>query len=113
MDIIILSYCSHSRGSIKMANNKGESGHPCLVPLCNSKLGDVSPLVMTVAIGELYSVLIQLINVSPNPNISNVANRNVQFTLSNAFSASNEAMIVSILFWVEWCTRLNSLPVLL
>ena len=72
----ILSFChiAAARGSIKMANNEGESRHPCLVPLCNTKLGDVSPLVMTVAIGELHSVLIQLINVSPNPNVSNVAN---------------------------------------
>ena len=69
-----------------MANKEGESGHPCLVPLCNTKLGDVSPLLVTEAIGELYSVLIQLINVSPNPNVSNVVNRNVQFSLSNAFS---------------------------
>ena len=42
-----------ARGSIKIVNNEGESGHPCLVPLCNVKFCDVCPLVMTVAEGEV------------------------------------------------------------
>lgn len=42
-----------ARGSIKMVNNSGESGHPCLVPLCKVKLCEVSPLVLIVADGEV------------------------------------------------------------
>ena len=43
-----------ANGSMKMANNKGESGHPCLVPLSRMKLCDLIPFVVTVALGELY-----------------------------------------------------------
>lgn len=82
-----------ARGSIKMVNNEGESGHPCLVPRCSVKLRDVSPLVITVAEGEVYKILIQLINDSPKPNLSNVENKNFQFTLSKAFSASKVTMM--------------------
>lgn len=35
-------------GSMKTANNKGDRGHPCLVPLCNEKLRDKIPLVLCV-----------------------------------------------------------------
>ena len=38
-------------GSMNMANNDGESGHLCLVPLCKVKRCDISPLVVIVAIG--------------------------------------------------------------
>lgn len=40
-------------GSMNMVNKEGESGHPCLVPRCRVKLRDVSPLVMTVAEGDV------------------------------------------------------------
>ena len=80
---------------MKMVNKEGESGHPCLVPLCSVKLCDIRPLVMTVAEGEVYKILIQLINDSPKPNRCSVLNRNVQFTLSKAFSASKVVMMVS------------------
>lgn len=40
-----------------MVNRKGESGHPYLVLLCNVKLCDVSPLVITLA--TVYIILIQ------------------------------------------------------
>ncbi len=83
-----------ANGSMKMVKSEGESGHPCLVPRCSVKLLDVSPLVMTVAKGDVYRILIQLMNDSPKPNLSNVENRNFQFTLSKAFSASRATMMV-------------------
>lgn len=86
-----------------MVNRDGESGHPCLVPLCSAKLCDVSPFVVTVADGDVYKILIQLINDSPKPNFCNVVNKNFQLTLSKAFSASNVAMRVSFC-----CTALMS-----
>lgn len=72
-----------AKGLMKMVNTEGESGHPCLVPLCSVNLCDVRPLVVIVAEGEVYRILIQLINDSPN--FCNVVNRKVQFTLSKAF----------------------------
>lgn len=42
-----------ANGSMKMANKEGESGHPCLVPLCSVKLCYVNLLVTTVAEGEV------------------------------------------------------------
>ena len=50
------------------AKSEGESGHPCLVPLCSVNVGEVIPLVVTVALGEVYSMLIQWMNDSPKPN---------------------------------------------
>ncbi len=47
-----------ANGSMKMVKSEGESGHPCLVPRCSVKLRDVSPLVMTVAEGDVYRILI-------------------------------------------------------
>lgn len=60
-----------------MANSDGESGHPCLVPLCRANGFDIIPMVMTVAMGEEYSVLIQCTNDSPKPNFCSVEKRNV------------------------------------
>ena len=102
-----------ARGSMKMVNREGESGHPCLVPLCRVNLCEVCPLVMTVAVGEVYSVLTQLINDSPKPNLLRVWMRNDQLTLSKAFSASKVVMMVGWLCVAEWCMILNSLRVLL
>ncbi len=45
-----------ANGLIKMMNNEGASGHPCLVPRCSVKLRDVSPLVITVAEGDVYRI---------------------------------------------------------
>lgn len=42
---------------------------------------------------NIYSVLIHWMNVSLNPSSCNVAKRKCQFTLSNAFSASNDTII--------------------
>lgn len=38
---------------MKMVNNEGECGHPCLVPRCKVRLCDVSPLVITAAEGDV------------------------------------------------------------
>ena len=84
-----------AKGSMNMINTSGESGHPCLVPRCNVMLCDVIPLVVTVAVGELYMILIQLMNDSPKPNFCTVVKRNFQLTRSKAFSASKLAIIVS------------------
>ena len=68
------------------------------------KLCDVIPCVLTVALGEVYSVLIQWMNDSTKPNPCNVyVIKKVQFTWLNAFSASRETIIV--LVWV-CCARL-------
>lgn len=67
-----------ARGSMKMINKKGESGQPCLVPLSSVKGGDVSLLVITVAEGAVYNILIQLKNDSPKPNFCIVEMRNDQ-----------------------------------
>lgn len=42
-----------ANGSMKMVNSEGESGHPCLVPWCKVILCEISPLVITVAKGEV------------------------------------------------------------
>ena len=81
-------------GSMKMANKEGESGQPCLVPLCRVKRSDISPLVVILAIGDVYKILSQWINDSPKPIFFSEENKKTQFTLSNAFSASNETMAV-------------------
>ena len=63
---LILLFCrmAVASGSMKTANRDGESGHPCLVPWWSVKLGEVIPFVVTVALGEVYSVLIQWMNDS-------------------------------------------------
>jgi len=60
---VILSFCliAAAKGSMNIAKRSGESGHPCLVPLNSVKLCDVSPLVVTVADGDVYTILIQLL----------------------------------------------------
>ena len=61
---------------------------------------EINPLVVMVAVGEVYSALTQLMNDSPNPNFCNAINKNYQFTLSNAFRASSERIVVSDFFIV-------------
>ncbi len=47
-----------AKGSRDRQNNKGESGHPCLVPRCKGNEGEIILPVMTDAAGEWYNVLI-------------------------------------------------------
>lgn len=70
---------------MRMVNKKGESGHPCLVPLCSVKLCYVIPLVGTVADRAVYKIWIWSLNAFLKPNFGNVENRKDQFTLSKAF----------------------------
>ena len=95
-----------------MADSDGESGHPCLVPLCRGNGLDMVPFVITVAMGEEYRVLIQSMNDSPKPNFCNVEKRNLWLTLSKAFSASREVMMVLRLLDPEMVIRLKSLRML-
>ncbi len=74
-----------ARGSMKIVNKNGQSGHPCIVPLCTEKGGDVSPLVITVAEGAVYKILTQLINYSPKPNFCIVEMRNDQLNPVKSF----------------------------
>ena len=49
--VILSFYCiAAANGSINNANNDGESGHPCLVPLWSMKSSDALPLVVTAAL---------------------------------------------------------------
>ncbi len=41
-----------ARGSMKIANSRGDNGHPCQVPLCVENGFDMSPVVITEAVGE-------------------------------------------------------------
>ncbi|KAK3556344.1 hypothetical protein QTP70_007095 [Hemibagrus guttatus] len=43
----------NANDSIKMANKDGKSGNPCLETLCNMELCDISPLVITMAFGNV------------------------------------------------------------
>ncbi len=47
-----------AKGSRDRQNNKGGSGHPCLVPRCKGNEGEIILPVMTDAAGEWYNVLI-------------------------------------------------------
>ena len=96
-----------------MAKRDVESGHPCLVPWCRVKLGEVIPFVTIVALGEVYSVVIHWMNDSPKPNLRRVENKNVQLTLSNAFSASSDTIIMVFCFCpCAMLMRLKSLRIL-
>ncbi len=54
-----------AKGSRDRQNNKGESGHPCLVPRCKGNGGEIILPVMTDAAGEWYNVLIIEMKCSP------------------------------------------------
>ncbi len=45
-----------AKGSRDRQNNKGESGHPCLVLRCKGNEGEIILPVMTDAAGEWYNV---------------------------------------------------------
>ncbi len=48
------------KGSRDRQNNKGESGHPCLVPRCKGNEGKIILPVMTDAAGEWYKFQVQV-----------------------------------------------------
>ncbi len=52
-----------ANGSKTNAKMRGERGHPCLVPLCNSNRDDTMPLHNTDAWGPVYSNLTHLVNI--------------------------------------------------
>ncbi len=56
-----------AKGSRDRQNNKGVSGHPCLVPRCKGNEGEIILPVMTGAAGEWYNVLIIETKCSPKP----------------------------------------------
>ncbi len=56
-----------AKGSRDRQNNKGESGHPCLVPRCKGNEGEIILPVMTDAAGEWYNDLITETKCSPKP----------------------------------------------
>ncbi len=56
-----------AKGSRDRQNNKGESGHPCLVPHCKGNGGEIILPVMTDAAGEWYNVLIIEMKCLPKP----------------------------------------------
>ncbi len=58
---------AYAKGSRDRQNNKGESGHPCLVPRCKWNGGEIILPVMIDAAGEWYNVLIIEIKCSPKP----------------------------------------------
>ena len=97
---------------MKMVKMDGERGHPCLVPWCSVNLGEVIPFVAIVAFGEVYSVLIQWMSDSPKPNFLSVVNKKDQFTLSNAFSASSDRIMVFCCCFCAMLMRLKSLRML-
>lgn len=76
------------------------------------KLGEVIPFVISVALGEVYGVFIQWMNDSPKPNPWRVENKKVQFTLSKAFSASSDTIMVLLCFCWDVLIKLKNLQVL-
>ncbi len=79
-----------AKGSRDRQNNKGESGHPCLVPRCKGNEGEIILPVMTDAAGEWYNVLIIETKCSPKPKHCRTAHISFHSSLSKAFSASSE-----------------------
>lgn len=88
--IVDVDLMACARGSITMAKIKGESGHPCLVPLAMLNGVDVIPDVQTRALGEEYRFSIAVRIVPDSPNLHMTFSMYFQLTLSNAFSASRE-----------------------
>ena len=84
-DLIIVAH-----GSIAMANNAGDIGHHCLVPLERRNGLEQLVFVFTVAIGELQRVNVQCRNLGPKLNLLRTNIRYFHSTLSNTFSALTE-----------------------
>ena len=76
----------------------GAKGHPCLTERCSLNVFDCSPLTMIAAEALRLRDITCLIQVSWNPIASMVCLRNVQLTLSYAFSKSRRSILISCLF---------------
>ncbi len=74
-----------AKGSRDRQNNKGESGHPCLVPRCKGNEGEIILPVMTDAAGEWYNVLIIETKCSPKPNIAELPTYNSTLACQRLF----------------------------
>lgn len=104
-------YSQMANGSIAMLNNKGKSGQPWCVSRWSRKGGERVPLVCTNADEKACNSQIQEMNLGSNPNSPNANNRYFHFTVSKAFSASNETITLGVLGEGEK-TILNNLRVL-
>lgn len=69
-----------ARGSIVMANKRGDKGQPCLVSLWRGKGGDSVSFVCTEALGEEYKGWTQRIKMLSKPNLSITSKGNLHFT---------------------------------
>ena len=81
-----------AKGSMAKTKIRGLRGHPWQVPRCKSKVLEYRLLVRTIFEGLEYNSFIYDMNVSPDPNLHKVSNRQPHSTLTNAFSASMERL---------------------
>lgn len=99
-------------GSSERANRSGESRHPCRVPLVIEKDSEVTPLALTLAVGDSYVADIQFTIFPPRPTCLSVANIKAQLTRSNAFSASVPMKTLSVLVCMVVYSKFRTLVVL-
>lgn len=69
---------------------KGGEGQPCRVPFEMSNGSEEVPFTNTAAEGWEYRDITLEIKYVPRPSCSSESRRNLQLTLSNAFSASKD-----------------------
>lgn len=99
----------HRKGSRDSAKRRGESGHPCRIPLVIGNESKVTPLALILADGSEYAAEIQLL---PNPTCVSVENLKFQLTRSNAFSGSVPMKTLGVLVMLAVCNRFSTLVVL-
>ena len=102
MPLIFLScLITTAKGSMKIAKSEGGKWATLSCTSLQTEAWRSLIICPDTCIWELYNILIQLMKCDPNPNLFNAANKNFQFTRSNAFSASRETVVVSKLLMVE------------
>ena len=69
-------------------NVYGESGHPCLMPVCCGIHGESTLSMVTLNVGLLYIALTRLRSLSGMPKVLSAGISNCWSTLSNAFPQS-------------------------